>query len=132
MNSLSPAAAPAGALVKDATTRSFAADVLQESQNQPVVVDFWAPWCGPCRQLTPVLEKTVNAAKGAVKLVKINIDENPEIAQHFRVQSIRPSTPSGTASPSTASSAHCPRARSDSSSSASPRWRAARRTKRGP
>lgn len=80
-------AAPA-ALIKDASTRSFAADVMQDSMNQPVIVDFWAPWCGPCKQLTPVLERVVTAAKGAVKLVKINIDENPEVARQFRIQSI--------------------------------------------
>lgn len=82
---------PAGAdnaLIKETTDRGFAVDVLQESMNQPVIVDFWAPWCGPCRQLTPVLEKQVNAAKGAVKLVKINIDENPQIAGRLRIQSI--------------------------------------------
>ncbi len=80
--------APQGPLVKDATDRSFAADVIQESMNQPVIVDFWAPWCGPCKQLTPVLERQVAAAKGAVKLVKINIDENPQIAGRLRIQSI--------------------------------------------
>jgi putative thioredoxin len=81
-------AAPASAFVKDTTDRGFAADVLQESMNQPVIVDFWAPWCGPCKQLTPVLERQVAAAKGAVKLVKINIDENPQIAGRLRIQSI--------------------------------------------
>ena len=80
--------APGGELIKDTTDRGFAADVLQESMNQPVIVDFWAPWCGPCKQLTPVLERQVAAAKGAVKLVKINIDENPQIAGRLRIQSI--------------------------------------------
>ncbi|HWY61677.1 MAG TPA: thioredoxin [Rhizomicrobium sp.] len=67
---------------------SFAADVLEASRQTPVIVDFWAPWCGPCKQLGPALEKAVNDAKGAVKLVKVNIDENPEIAQQLRIQSI--------------------------------------------
>jgi putative thioredoxin len=75
-------------LVKDATTASFRADVIAESARQPVLVDFWAPWCGPCKQLAPVLEKVVRAAKGKVKLVKMNIDEHPEIAQHLGVRSI--------------------------------------------
>ncbi len=76
------------ALIKDADTASFMADVIDASMTTPVIVDFWAPWCGPCKQLTPVLEKAVNAGRGAVRLVKINIDENPEIAQQMRVQSI--------------------------------------------
>jgi putative thioredoxin len=75
-------------LIKEATDASFMADVVEASRHQPVLVDFWAPWCGPCRQLTPLLEKVVTAAKGAVKLVKINVDENPGYAGQLRVQSI--------------------------------------------
>jgi putative thioredoxin len=74
--------------VKDSNIQTFAADVLQASLEVPVIVDFWAPWCGPCKTLGPVLEKVVGEAKGAVRLVKINIDENPEIAQQLRIQSI--------------------------------------------
>ena len=80
--------APAGDLIKDTTTAGFAADVIQESRNQPVLVDFWAPWCGPCKQLTPVLEKAVKAAGGKVKLVKMNIDEHPSVAGQLGIQSI--------------------------------------------
>ncbi|ORE96846.1 thioredoxin [Aurantimonas sp. 22II-16-19i] len=82
-----PAAAPQG-LIKDTTTATFAADVIQESRRQPVIVDFWAPWCGPCKQLTPILEKAVQAAGGKVKLVKMNIDQHPSIAGQLGVQSI--------------------------------------------
>ena len=71
------AQAPAGDLIKDATTQSFAVDVMDASQQTPVIVDFWAPWCGPCKQLTPILEKVVQQAQGAVRLVKMNIDEHP-------------------------------------------------------
>jgi putative thioredoxin len=76
------------ALIKDTTTASFRADVIAESAKQPVLVDFWAPWCGPCKQLTPVLEKAVRDAKGKVKLVKMNIDDHPQIAGQLGVQSI--------------------------------------------
>jgi putative thioredoxin len=83
------ATAPAPAdVIKDTTTASFTADVIQESRNQPVLVDFWAPWCGPCRQLGPMLEKAVMAAGGRVKMVKMNIDEHPAIAGQLGIQSI--------------------------------------------
>jgi putative thioredoxin len=78
----------AGDLIVDTTTRDFGRDVIEASQQVPVIVDFWAPWCGPCKQLTPVLESAVKAARGAVKLVKMNIDDEPEIAQQLRIQSI--------------------------------------------
>ncbi|WP_256753245.1 thioredoxin [Mesorhizobium sp. Mes31] len=81
-------AAPAGDVIKDTTTAAFAADVIQESRRQPVLVDFWAPWCGPCKQLTPQLEKAVRAAGGKVKLVKMNIDDHPSIAGQLGIQSI--------------------------------------------
>ena len=80
--------AAADTLVKDTTTQAFMKDVIEESKRQPVLVDFWAPWCGPCKQLTPVLEKTVRAAKGKVKLVKMNIDEHPAIPGQMGIQSI--------------------------------------------
>lgn len=79
---------PAENLVMDTTTASFAKDVIQESRQQPVLVDFWAPWCGPCKQLTPALEKAVHAAGGRVKLVKMNIDDHPSIAGQLGIQSI--------------------------------------------
>jgi putative thioredoxin len=78
----------ADAVVKDTTTQTFVKDVIEESKRQPVLVDFWAPWCGPCKQLTPVLEKAVKAAKGKVKLVKMNIDDHPAIPGQMGIQSI--------------------------------------------
>src|SRR2546421_11376961 len=83
-------ATPAAAegLIKDTTTQTFVKDVIEESRRQPVLVDFWAPWCGPCKQLTPVLEKAVRGAKGKVKLVKMNIDDHPAIPGQMGIQSI--------------------------------------------
>ncbi|MCA8929503.1 MAG: thioredoxin [Alphaproteobacteria bacterium] len=82
-------AQPAGAgLIKDGTDQSFMADVVDASQDVPVIVDFWAPWCGPCKQLGPTLEKVVTGAGGKVKLVKVDIDQNPMVAQQLRIQSI--------------------------------------------
>ncbi|MFZ3240182.1 MAG: thioredoxin [Pseudolabrys sp.] len=80
--------ATAADVVKDTTTQGFMKDVIEESKHQPVLVDFWAPWCGPCKQLTPVLEKAVKAAKGKVKLTKMNIDEHPAIPGQMGIQSI--------------------------------------------
>jgi putative thioredoxin len=78
----------ADALVSETTTQNFVKDVIEASKQQPVLVDFWAPWCGPCKQLTPILEKVVRAAKGKVKLVKMNIDEHPAIPGQMGIQSI--------------------------------------------
>ena len=85
-----PGGAPAapGDIIKDATVATFAKDVLEASRTAPVLVDFWAPWCGPCKQLTPILEKVVRAYNGKVRLVKINIDENQTLANQLRIQSI--------------------------------------------
>ena len=81
------AAAPAGT-VKDGDAYGFANDVIKASMTVPVIVDFWAPWCGPCKTLTPVLEKLVRQAAGRVRLVKINIDENQDLAAQLRIQSV--------------------------------------------
>jgi len=81
-----PQAAPD--LIKETTTQTFVKDVIEESKRQPVLIDFWAPWCGPCRQLTPILEKAVRNAKGRVKLVKMNIDDHPSIPGQMGIQSI--------------------------------------------
>jgi putative thioredoxin len=89
MIELNAKTAPAPAdLIRDGTDATFMADVVDASQQVPVIVDFWAPWCGPCRALTPALEKAVTAARGKVRLVKINIDQNPAIAGQLRIQSI--------------------------------------------
>src|SRR5437899_12881034 len=79
---------PAPDLIKDTTTQTFVKDVIEESKRQPVLVDFWADWCNPCKQLTPVLEKVVKAAKGKVKLVKLNTDKHPAIPGQLGIQSL--------------------------------------------
>jgi len=84
----STSGAASGAAIMDSSEAAFAQDVIEASMQVPVIVDFWAPWCGPCKQLTPALEKAVTAAGGKVKLVKIDIDQNPGIAQQLRIQSI--------------------------------------------
>jgi putative thioredoxin len=81
-------ATPADGLVKETTTQCFVKDVIEESKRQPVLVDFWAEWCGPCKQLTPVLEKVVRAAKGKIKLAKMDIDKHPAIPGQMGIQSI--------------------------------------------
>ena len=83
-----PAAPPPADLIKDSDQTKFAKDVLEASRTVPVIVDFWAPWCGPCKTLQPMIEKVVTEAKGAVKLVKIDIDKNQMLAQQLRIQSI--------------------------------------------
>ncbi|MCV2881959.1 thioredoxin [Actibacterium sp. XHP0104] len=82
------AAAPAGDLIKDISEMTFMQDVVEASQDVPVIVDFWAPWCGPCKSLGPALEKAVTEAGGKVRMVKVNVDENQQIAGQMRVQSI--------------------------------------------
>lgn len=82
------AAAPQADLIKDTNEASFMADVVEASREVPVIVDFWAPWCGPCKTLGPALEAAVTAAKGRVRMVKINVDENQAIAAQLRIQSI--------------------------------------------
>ncbi|MBN8293350.1 thioredoxin [Rhodobacter sp. NTK016B] len=82
------AAPQAGDWIKDTSEATFLADVVEASQEVPVIVDFWAPWCGPCKQLGPALEAAVTAAKGKVKMVKVNVDENQNIAAQLRIQSI--------------------------------------------
>jgi putative thioredoxin len=83
-----PATAAADGLIKDTTTQTFLKDVIEESKQQPVLVDFWAEWCGPCKQLGPTLEKVIKAAKGKVKLVKMDIDKHPQIPGQLGIQSI--------------------------------------------
>ena len=88
LNPNTPLSPTTDALIKDSSEASFAQDVIETSENVPVIVDFWAPWCGPCKQLGPLLEKIVTEANGAVKMVKIDIDQNQNLAQQLRIQSI--------------------------------------------
>lgn len=82
------ASAGAGEVVMDSTTASFKADVIDASRSMPVIVDFWASWCGPCKQLTPIIERVVRSYGGKVRLVKVNVDENQAVAAQLRVQSL--------------------------------------------
>ena len=88
LNPNAPPSPAADALIKDSSEASFVQDVIETSEDVPVIVDFWAPWCGPCKQLGPLLEKIVTEANGAVKMVKIDIDQNQNLAQQLRIQSI--------------------------------------------
>ena len=88
MDFASPGGADSASLVKDSNDQAFMADVIEASKDQPVLVDFWAPWCGPCKTLGPIIERAVTAKAGKVKLVKINIDENPGVAGQLGVRSI--------------------------------------------
>lgn len=81
-------AAAAGDVVKDTTTANFAKDVIEASKSALVLVDFWADWCGPCKQLTPIIEKVVRSYNGKVRLVKLNVDQHPAIAGQLRIQSL--------------------------------------------
>ena len=87
-NSATATPATTGTFIFDATTKDFETSVLKESMNRPVLVDFWAPWCGPCKQLMPMLEQIVAQRGGKIALAKVNVDTNPELAQAFRVQSV--------------------------------------------
>ena len=83
-----PTLNPPADLIKDGTDASFMADVIEASKHQPVIVDFWATWCGPCKTLGPMLESAVTAAKGKVRMAKVDVDQNQRIAAQLRIQSI--------------------------------------------